>query len=132
MALETNFKWQLKSRVESRKATKAEKETHWREVCRLVTRREAGHCRVTGVRCDPHALGMLQRGEHHHIVYRSAGGGDTTDNCILVTKEIHDAIHAGKYRVEGNADDCLTVWRRDEDGGWVQIIRETPAGIERD
>lgn len=132
MALETNFKWQMSSRVESRKATKAEKDAKYREACRLVTKREAGHCRITGVRCDPNALGMLRRGEHHHIIYRSAGGPDETWNLILVTLEMHNAIHAGKYRVEGNADECITVWRRDEEGGWLQIIRETPAGVERD
>lgn len=125
-------KWDMPSRVEDRKARKAEKDAHWREVCRKVDRREAMHCRVTGVRVDPHALGMLRRGEHHHVIPKGAGGPDETWNVILVSLEIHRAIHDGKYRVEGNADECITVWRRDEEGGWLQIIRETPAGVERD
>lgn len=131
MTFQTNFKWQQPNRVDSRKARKAAEEAQQREVYRQVDRREAMHCRISGVRVDPFAVDMLRRGEHHHIVFRSAGGADETSNVILVSLEVHRDIHAGKLRVEGNADECLTVWRRTPEG-WHQVIRETPVGVERD
>jgi hypothetical protein len=133
MALETNFKWQRATRLESKREKKAAAEAHWRDVCAKVTRREASHCRVSGKRVDPFALDPLRRGEHHHIRFRSAGGTDSTDNVILVSREIHDAIHAGKLRVEGNADEAITVWRRNPEGTWYVETRETQVGrVERD
>jgi hypothetical protein len=124
-------KWLMPSRVSEKRQRKADQEANWRKVCAAVTKREAGHCRICGLRADPSAVGMLRHGEHHHIVFRSAGGADHTSNVALLCGVCHHDIHAGKLRVEGNADECLTVWRR-TDEGWHQVIRETNLGGERD
>ena len=81
----------------------------------------------------PFAVDMLRRGEHHHIVPRSRGGEDSTANVILISLEMHKAIHAGKVRVEGNADEALTIYRRSEDGTWhVWIQEDGCGGVRRD
>lgn len=125
-------KWAMRSRVDEKRERRAEADTNWRKVCAEVTKRDAGHCRVCGRRCDPNALAMLQRGEHHHIVYRSAGGEDTTENVILACKGCHDDEHASRIRVEGNGDTGIEVWKPN-DLGWYLHVRETGVGLlERD
>jgi len=131
--VKTNFKWEQRSRVDDKRERKAEAESNWRKVCAAVTKREASHCRVSGVRVDPNAPDMLRRGEHHHVVFRSAGGEDTTANVILVSLEVHKAIHAGRIQVEGNGDTGISIWRRGDDGTMYLSIRETsPNVVERD
>jgi Pyruvate/2-oxoacid:ferredoxin oxidoreductase delta subunit len=124
-------KWQMASRVEEKRERKADQDKAWREVTATVRAREAHHCRLCGRRCSPSAVSMLDRGDVHHLTYRSRGGDADSSNLALLCRGCHADIHAGKLRVEGNADECLTVWRR-TDEGWHQVIRETPTGVERD
>jgi len=133
VTLRTNFKWQAKSRVDEKRERQNAEETHWRAVCAGVTKRDAGHCRVCGRRCDPFATAMLARGEHHHLIYRSAGGVDETWNVILACKGCHDDEHAGRIQVNGNGDTGIEIWRRGEGGELYLSVRETGVGVvERD
>lgn len=127
-------KWDMKSRIDERRERKAAEESHWRDVCRVVDKRDAGHCRVCGRRTDPYATDMLRRGEHHHLVYRSAGGVDENWNVVLLCLSCHRAEHDGKIEIRGNADTGIEVWRRHaETGEFYLSIREASLGVrERD
>jgi len=82
------------------------------KVYRSVNHRDKFCCRACGHRADPNTIGRLDRGHHHHIVFRSAGGKTTRQNVCLVCAECHDAIHhqsgPRKLFVSGNADATLT------------------------
>lgn len=84
----------------------------WREVCRDVDTRDAGHCRICGRRVVLMAVDSRERAERNHIIKRSQGGPDTTANVHLIcASKCHDDIHKrGITRVSGDAD------ARDEKG----------------
>jgi 5-methylcytosine-specific restriction endonuclease McrA len=109
------------SRYESKKARKTAEEAERRRVYAAVDRRDGRICRICRKRADPHALGLLDRAEHHHVLPRSLGGQDTTDNLVIACRECHEAIHAkGKFRLVGNADDLKGVAvQRPRPEGWV-------------
>lgn len=94
----------------TRAQEKAEKlaaaERHWRDICRLVDRRDAGRCRVCGRACSPTALAMVDRAERHHLRFRSQGGEDSTANVLTICKrDCHAAVHThGTLRLAGDAD----------------------------
>lgn len=96
----------------SRAEEKAEKRTaakkQQRDVYRLVTERDKRKCRSCLNQADPNALDMLKRGHHHHVVFRSAGGQDTTGNLMLACARCHAEIHAHRLSVSGDADGVLT------------------------
>lgn len=131
--MQTFFKHDMPSRVETKRLRKAEEMAQWRAVCKQVDARDKGHCRACGRRCDPNALGMLERAERHHIVYRSAGGEDIDHNVVTLCAFCHAEQHAGRLDVRGNARAGIEVWLRDDDGGWYLSKRELLPHIwERD
>ena len=77
--------------------------TERKAVYAKVDLREGGVCRFTS------RAGWL---EHHHIVKRSQGGGDTTGNVVLISKQFHDDIHAEVLVLSGDADGVLTLRSR--------------------
>ena len=81
-----------------RRAAKARaRAAHYRTVCRAVDARDGTYCRI----CS----GWLLRGaHHHHIVYRSRGGTDTTNNLIRVCGSCHQRIHDKRLTVTGDGD----------------------------
>ncbi len=125
---QTFWKSDIPTRFDTKKAQQAEKVAIEREVYAAVTARERGCCRICGKRADPNATGVLYRAHHHHIVYRSAGGGTTTSNVALVCPTHHSDIHSQKIRIEGNADERLSVWRKDADGVWFMVREEVRPG----
>ena len=52
----------------------------------------AGRCQVTGH--DSPLLYGVSTAEAHHVVYRSRGGADELENLVLVSPNLHTAIHA--------------------------------------
>jgi len=121
--MRTFFKWNEPSRVEiamKRQAERAKQET---AVYRTVDRRDGFRCRCCGLRTDQYAIGLL-RGEHHHVVYRSAGGETTTANVCLLCAGCHVDEHRHRLRIDGNADTGLTFWWRDRDHEEYVIRRE--------
>lgn len=68
---------------------------------------------VAGVRARDLACRVCSRwvgdyGHTHHIVYRSLGGDDSLDNCILLCHMCHAAEHSKLIRISGTAN-ALTV-----------------------
>lgn len=99
-------KWerqQLKS-AEKRKAKRLYDEA-WAKVSAQVSVRDKGLCRVCTCQTvrfgkgDPRLWGMA-----HHVVYRSAGGADTLQNCIWVCQSCHDKEHRHVIRISGTAE----------------------------
>jgi hypothetical protein len=130
----TFFKSDLPTRFDRKKAAKLEADSLERRVYRIVTLREGHRCRVCGKRCNPGGIGLLDRGHHHHIRYRSAGGETTTWNVCLLDKGCHDRVHLKcDLRIEGDADLALTFWAKDENDCWyVSAQEEAPGRIARD
>jgi hypothetical protein len=128
MAHETFFKSQMVSRLDRALEKQRAIDTNWRTVCRLVTAREGGCCRVCGKRCG--GMGLLNASHHHHITYRSAGGADTIENLCLLCAPCHDMVHVKKtLRIEGDAELGLTFWRRNADGVWFVAVQELSPGV---
>jgi hypothetical protein len=91
-----------------------------RFVNRQVALRDRYRCRVCERPADPTVPNRLKRGHHHHIVFRSACGPETTANKVLLCRACHDAIHVKRtLQIDGNADEApwLTLWK-DEGSGW--------------
>ena len=78
------------------------KAANYRKVCAEVDKRDAKVCRVCRI-WDGGAL------HHHHIVFRSQGGKDTTENLITVCAQCHEDIHAHRISVRGNADAQIVI-----------------------
>lgn len=101
-----------KTRRDDRAEQRAAEEQHWRDVCRIVDRRDGHECRVCERRCSPTALDMLQRAERHHVLPRGAGGPDETWNLLTLCKGCHEDKHVrGTLRLTGNADERNEIGR---------------------
>lgn len=75
-----------------------QKDRERRKVYAVVDARDCHVCR--------HCGGDGQH--HHHVVFRSQGGLDTTENIVTLCASCHDRIHARTLFVTGNADGLLT------------------------
>jgi 5-methylcytosine-specific restriction endonuclease McrA len=111
-----HFKSEEPSRVDRAKQKKADADAAWLAVCRAVDARDGKQCRCCDKRSDPEATGLLKRGHRHHIVYRSAGGTDTTENLVTLCAMCHNDEHKHRLMVVGNADVALTFHRQAADG----------------
>lgn len=58
----------------------------------------------------------------HHIIYRSRGGKTTLENVLTVTCGEHEAIHAGKLKLSGNANVRGGVEVRNEQGEIIDHV----------
>lgn len=74
-------------------------------VYQLVNDRDGMSCRVCHRFCPTNAVGVLDRGHHHHLIYRSAGGKDETWNVCLLCPKCHNDEHRSKLQLSGNADE---------------------------
>lgn len=112
-------------RVTRRTQRIAKAEANKRKVHQAVDARDHYTCRVCGRYCSPLAVGLLQRSHRHHLVYRSAGGKDTTENLCTLCAHCHDDEHHKRIRLSGNAD------LRDKKTGklaGVKVERATESG----
>jgi 5-methylcytosine-specific restriction endonuclease McrA len=113
------------TRYRTKATRKAEKEAHERTVHQAVDARDHHTCRVCGRYCSPRAVTLLERSHRHHLVYRSAGGKDTTANLITLCAHCHDDEHKKRIRLSGDAD------ARDKATGQlrgVKVERTTESG----
>ena len=77
-----------------------ERETIRRSVYAAVSARDAHACRCCGRRESLH---------HHHLTFRSKGGGDQTENVLLLDAGCHALLHARQLWILGkNADKRIT------------------------
>ena len=120
----------MQTRLDRATALQAASEANWREVCAQVNQRDGFCCRCCGRRTNPRGLTLLERGHHHHIVYRSALGEDSTANICLICAECHDEEHVKRtLSIEGNADVALTFSRKDPAGQWYVSRQESSPGV---
>lgn len=84
-----------------RQATKMAEE---RRVYALVTNREDHGCRVCGKFINPRGVGLLNKGHHHHVVYRSRGGDTSITNVVLLCARCHADEHDGTLQLSGDAE----------------------------
>lgn len=118
------------TRHDVRRAQEREEAANERAVFKAVSVRDGYACRACGRSCDPQAKSMLEKAHHHHIVYRSALGPDTTANVCLLCAGCHDEEHVKRtLHVEGNADVGLTFSRKDAAGEWYVSKQETAVGV---
>ncbi len=92
---------------ESRAAAKRQKTSArkavLRDVFRQVNQRDGFCCRACGKRLSIRG-GLLDRIEHHHIMLKSAGGGDQSWNLCCLCPEHHADRHAYRLLIQGDAD----------------------------
>jgi 5-methylcytosine-specific restriction endonuclease McrA len=94
-------------------------------------KRDHGKCRW------PHRCGVSGHGlEVAHIVSKSVGGPNATENLILVCREIHQgpvSMHSGDLHIEkltdAGADGCVAFYRNDEAGRRECVAVERVRGI---
>ena len=85
--------------VFEKRDTKRDREAVRRSVYASVDARDARQCRCCGRREKLH---------HHHLMFRSKGGGDCTENVLLLDVLCHALLHARQLWIVGtNADKRL-------------------------
>lgn len=128
---QTFFKADLPSRVAVARERKAAAEKAWRAVCQVIDARDGKRCRCCDKRSDPDGTGLLDRGHRHHLIYRSAGGKDVSENLITLCASCHDDEHHNRLRIEGNPDERLTFWRKDAGITWFVVREEIAVRVVR-
>lgn len=89
-----------------------------------VFQRDGGRDRAFGQPLVFEGDDVKTRAHAHHIVFKSHGGTDTTDNLVNISQETHDMIHKPTRKVliiEGNADQTLSFTLKELETG--KIIR---------
>jgi 5-methylcytosine-specific restriction endonuclease McrA len=99
------------SRFRDRTRKARDREAEKREVYDAVNRRDRYRCRVCGKHADPRALGLLEQGHHHHVIYRSRGGRHRSWNVVLLCGGCHAEVHAKRLFLSGNTDEDLVIER---------------------
>lgn len=99
-------------------------ERAWEALKRYVYDRDKGRCRLCGLRCFFGGK-LTERADVHHVVFASAGGEDTKENCLLLCRSCHDLIHVVKrFFLSGDAD------AKDELGkGMVKVEKAVDGGF---
>ena len=88
-----------------RAAKRRRQQTAYRLLCAKVDERDGLTCRVCRRYVGP------AQAHHHHIVFRSRGGADSTSNLVRVCVDCHADIHARRVSVSGDADGVLQIAR---------------------
>lgn len=81
------------------------KAANYKRVCVEVDERDNGFCVVC-------CWWTPEPRIHHHIIFRSQGGPDTTENLCTVCATCHADIHDRKVLVTGNANKALHIERK--------------------
>jgi hypothetical protein len=72
---------------------------------RAITLRDGGHCRFVG--CERRAC------DAHHLHHSADGGRTAVDNGVLLCPRHLTAVHEGGFRITGDPNTTLTVYRPD-------------------
>lgn len=97
---------------------------------RAIFKRDGGRCRATRRRLKLMSDNPMAVGHVHHIVFKSAGGDDSTRNLILIAPEVHEAIHQHRMDCEGNADVSVMFRKRNLETGKVTDEWHSPCPAE--
>ena len=89
-----------------RAAKKRKSDAEYAKNRMMAIERDGGTCR----RCWDVRKVLIWREpvECHHIRPRSLGVDHSTENLVLLCKSCHDAVHAKRLFISGNADRSLT------------------------
>jgi hypothetical protein len=71
-----------------------------RQLVQELQEKYSGRCQVTGH--DSPLLYGVPTAEAHHIVYRSRGGEDILENMVLLSPNLHRAIHSAEAHFDYN------------------------------
>ncbi len=96
----------------------------YRAVRWAVFQRDGGRDRAFGQPLVFEGSDLATAAHAHHVVFRSHGGTDTTDNLVTLSNETHAMIHKPKKQIlsiEGNADRTLSFTLKELETG--NIIR---------
>jgi hypothetical protein len=74
---------------------------------RCPTPREHRIFERDGSRCTVPGCTSYRNLHAHHVVFRSAGGGDEPANLTTLCAAHHQGVHAGVIRISGRAPDAL-------------------------
>ena len=109
--MQTFFKHEMPTRAQAKAKRDHAVAVEQQRVYRLVERRDQFRCRACTRRVTRTPEMVPGQLHHHHVIFRSAGGGDTSHNVATICRLCHDDCHAGKLTMRGSADGRLTFWR---------------------
>lgn len=89
-------------------------------------RREQGRCRAYGVPLKLVTDNPYELAHSHHIVYRSAGGADSLDNCVILSPQAHRDEHEHRLQIAGDPNGTLTFTKINPETGDVLERWESP------
>lgn len=87
--------------TKDKRQVKRDKTREWQAIRRAVLIRDGYHCRVCG-NVWP---------DVHHIRLKSAGGKDSTANCVCLCRVCHSDIHGYRLALSGDANKKLRIER---------------------
>lgn len=90
-----------------------------------VFQRDGGRDRAFGTPLVFDGSNTFTASQLHHVVYRSHGGTDTTDNTITVSLATHNLIHEGLLKVEGDPDSTVTFTLLDKQRKVLRVWTDT-------
>ena len=100
----TQLDWILESSqipyIESHKQRLRQAQERNRQLVQELYKLYDGRCQVTGH--DSPLLYGVPTAEAHHIVYRARGGEDVLENLVLLSPNLHRAIHAADGHFDYN------------------------------
>ncbi len=100
----TQLDWILESSqipyIESHKQRLRQSQERNRQLVQGLYKLYDGRCQVTGH--DSPLLYGVPTAEAHHIVYRARGGEDVLENLVLLSPNLHRAIHAAEGHFDYN------------------------------
>jgi 5-methylcytosine-specific restriction endonuclease McrA len=71
---------------------------------KTIRKRDKNRCRCCGVFVHFDSIVLpLKQGQVHHIIYRSKGGANDSNNLVLVCAKCHAKIHAHEIEVVGTS-----------------------------
>lgn len=91
--------------------------------------RDAGRCRAYGVPLKLITDNPELLAHAHHLVYRSAGGGDEMSNLVTLSPRAHRDEHEHRLVISGDPSGTLTFVERNLETGKVIRMWESTVGV---
>lgn len=96
-------------RAKQRKAIQRQESADWTVIRKAIYARDHGCCRVCGREVKVLSENPLLQSHCHHIMYRSAGGGDHSDNLVNLCAVCHSQEHAHVINISGHGDGVIAI-----------------------
>jgi 5-methylcytosine-specific restriction endonuclease McrA len=112
---ETRMSRRQKMLTAKRKAA-ADHQAAERAIRAAVWGRDKGRCRACQIPVELRSDNPFRLMHAHHLVFRSAGGGDELDNRLSLCGKCHDDVHRHVLNVEGNPNQTVSFTQIDYTG----------------